>query len=150
MTLSHTSKVISAPIKIEQRCLIADEHGYDYTHVTPWRVLSCDVHSVLFWAWGRIRTSVWWCTSIKSSYTQDWYERECQVEPMLKTSGGETNRRSMFSRVMQGKRQRPASLRDDESPQWNNPKVLWSGSGDCVMNWKKSSLPYKLDILRLI
>ncbi len=30
------------------------------------------------------------------------------------------------------------------------PKAPLSGSGDCVVDWKKSSLPYKLGRLRFI
>ncbi len=52
---------------------------------------------------------------------------------------------------MQGKRRRPIMVRGKvESPPRNNPRVPYPGSGDNVMDWKKSSLPYKLGRLGFI
>ncbi len=93
--------------------------------VTPRLALSCNMCSGGSGskAWSCIRASVWWCTSIKLSCTQDWCEWNAKLSQCSRLAGArQIEGPHSVGYVRQS--QRPTMMRgEDESPQWNNPRV---------------------------
>ncbi len=103
--------------------------------VTPRLALSCDMRSwsKFFVEWSRIRASVRWCTSIKSSLTQDWCEWKCQVVDT--TSGCETKSKVRVWLGMWGKYEGPQLWEaEDEKPSFGTTQefpMWWRLCHDC-------------------